>query len=389
MASVVKRTWCSRAPTGHKVRRFAWGYTLQVNGKQERRFNVVWSREDAQEALAARILERDGPLKKSVAKTLGEMVDEYLAQKRALGKRSIRNDEMATAAFLVEFGRNRSLTEIQEAEIARYAERRLTETSQRLKRSVRPATVNRQLAILRGLLRLAKKRRYLTEVPEFDMAKEPEGRLRFLSEDEATRLLAACEEASSDRRMISQRSPYLFAIVTIALNTGMRKGEILGLAWECVDFARGVILLERTKSGRRREVPMNRAVDRVLADLREKQARASDDGVPRGPVFRRTDGSAWGNFRNAFEGACEAAKVFDFRFHDLRHTFGSWLVMRGRPLKEVQELLGHASITMTMRYAHLAPDRLRDAVASLEDFSTKSAQEAVKAALHPVTARQN
>ena len=59
---------------------------------------------------------------------------------------------------------------------------------------------------------------------------------------------------------------------------------------ERVDFARGVILLERTKSGRRREVPMNRAVDRVLADLREKQARASDDGVPRGPVFRRTDG---------------------------------------------------------------------------------------------------
>jgi len=63
--------------------------------------------------------------------------------------------------------------------------------------------------------------------------------------------------------------------------------------------------------------------------------------------------------------------------------------MRGRPLKEVQELLGHASITMTMRYAHLAPDRLRDAVASLEDFSTKSAQEAVKAALQLVTARHN
>lgn len=149
---------------------------------------------------------------------------------------------------------------------------------------------------------VCRKRRYLAEVPEFDMAKEPEGRLRFLSEDEATRLLAACEEASSDRRMISQRSPYLFAIVTIALNTGMRKGEILGLAWECVDVARGVILLERTKSGRRREVPMNRAIDRVLADPREKQAPARDDGEPRGPVFRRTDGSAWGNIRNASSG---------------------------------------------------------------------------------------
>jgi integrase len=239
------------------------------------------------------------------------------------------------------------------------------------------------------LLRLARKRRYITEVPEFDMAREPEGRLRFLSEDEAAKLLAACEEASSDRRMISQRSPYLFAIVTIALNTGMRKGEILGLTGECVDFARGVILLQRTKSGRRREVPMNRAVDRVLADLREKQARASDDGAPLSPAFRRADGSAWGSIRKAFEGACEAAKVSDFRFHDLRHTCASWLVMRGRPLKEVQELLGHASITMTMRYAHLAPDRLRDAVASLEDFSTRSAQEATKTALQPVTTCQN
>lgn len=291
MAIVIKRTWLSRGPTGHKVRKVAWGYTLQNNGKQERRFDAAWSREDAEEALAARILERDAPRKKSVWKTFGEMADEYLAQKRALGKRSIRNDETAIAAFLAEFGQARPLTEIREAEVARYAERRLTEKSQRLKRLVRPATVNRQLAILRALLRLAKKRRYITEVPEFDMAKKPEGRLRFLSEDEAARLLAACEEAASDRRMIAQRSPYLFAIATIALNTGMRRGEILGLTWECVDFARGVILLQRTKSGRRREVPMNRAVDRVLADLREKQARASDDGTPRGPVFRRTTGA--------------------------------------------------------------------------------------------------
>jgi integrase len=93
--------------------------------------------------------------------------------------------------------------------------------------------------------------------------------------------------------------------------------------------------------------------------------------------------------RAAFESACERAKLIDFHFHDLRHTFASWLVMRGRPLKEVQELLGHQTITMTMRYAHLSSDRLRDAVASLDDFSTRSAHEAAATPDSAVNARQN
>ena len=95
-----------------------------------------------------------------------------------------------------------------------------------------------------------------------------------------------------------------------------------------------------------------------------------------GFVFRKRDGRAWGNIRTAFEDACREAKVDNFRFHDLRHTCASWLVMKGRSLKEVQEILGHREFTMTLRYAHLSPDRLRDAVASLERFSTRSAQDA-------------
>src|SRR5882724_4798723 len=95
-----------------------------------------------------------------------------------------------------------------------------------------------------------------------------------------------------------------------------------------------------------------------------------------GLLFRRRNGAAWGNIRTAFERACSVAKILDVRFHDLRHTCASWLIMRERSLKEVQELLGHREFSMTLRYAHLSPDRLRDAVASLEGFSTRSAQGA-------------
>jgi len=114
---------------------------------------------------------------------------------------------------------------------------------------------------------------------------------------------------------------------------------------------------------------MNRAVYDALSAL---------EGPKReGLVFRKRDGGGkWGSIRTAFEGACREAKIEDFRFHDLRHTCASWLVMKGRSLKEVQEILGHREFTMTLRYAHLSPDRLRDAVATLEGFSTRSAHGA-------------
>src|SRR2546426_11515484 len=174
MAAVVKRTWRSRGPTGHKVRKVAWGYTLQVNGQQERRYDAAWSRRDAEEALAKRLLERDAPPPPAKPRTLGELVTEYLDYKRAKGKRSISQDEQIGEKLERGFGVEASVTEITAQRIAQY-------------------------------------------VPKIRLSKEPEGRLRFLSEDEIERLLAACQ----DRR---RKSPYLLSIAMIALNTGMRKG---------------------------------------------------------------------------------------------------------------------------------------------------------------------
>jgi integrase len=358
MPSVFKRTWLGPGPKGRKVRKISWGYTLQVGGKQIRRFSAKWSRDDAQNALAERLLERDAPKEPAKPKALAAVIDEYLEFKRAKGKRSVHHDEYRLRRIKAWFGSDTPITEVTAQRIAQYDRARATEKSRR-KRPVMPATVNRELSILRHLLRLCEEWGYIEKVPRIRLAPEPEGRLRFLAEEEMVRLLTACEQS---------KNPYLSTIVTIALNTGMRKGEILGLEWDRVDFSRGVILAEKTKSGRRREVPMNRDVYDALSKL---------PPVREGFLFRKRTGAAWGNIRTAFERACQEAKLEDFHFHDLRHTCASWLIMKGRSLKEVQELLGHREFSMTLRYAHLSPDRLRDAVASLEGLSSRSTESTV------------
>ena len=349
MAKVVKRTWFSIGPTGHRVKKMGFGFTVQVNGKQARRFDAGWSREQAQDELAKFLLEKDKETAdRSKPRTLGDLAQEYLEFKRLKGKRSLENDTTFIERFKAFFGADSPLSEITAQRIAQYDRHRLAQAS-RLKRPISPASVNRELAVLRHLLRLAEEWGYIQKVPKIRLAKESEGRLRFLSEEEAKRLLTACKDS---------RNPHLKTIVTMALHTGMRRGEIMGLTWDRADFARGVLLLDKTKSGRRREVPMNRAVYDALSSLPSKERE--------GLVFRRSNGVAWGKIRTAFDGACAKAKIEDFRFHDLRHTCASWLVMRARSLKEVQELLGHRTFAMTLRYAHLSPDRLREAVASLE-----------------------
>jgi integrase len=265
------------------------------------------------------------------------------------------------------FGAETPLTEILAPRIAEYRLQRLTRKSERTGHQLAPASVNRELAVLRAVLRLAADEDcgYLKKAPRVRMEKEPQGRLRFLTEAEAGRLLAVCRKAA-EHPVAPRRSPQLYPVVALALNTGMRKGEIMGLEWDRIDFSRGVLQLEMTKNGTRREIPMNQAVYDVLTAL------------PRigGRLFR-------GSVRKAFEGALERAGIKNFHFHDLRHTFASWLAMRGRPLKEIQELLGHKSITQTERYAHLAPERLREAVATLE-FSATSTQSPTVEAQVPV-----
>jgi len=134
------------------------------------------------------------------------------------------------------------------------------------------------------------------------------------------------------------------------------------LAMEDHAAERNPIRPEVTKSGRRREVPLGSNADAALARCRDRFLLPAGPN-PNGYVFGSLN---WNTFRSAREAALAASTVEAVRFHDLRHTFASWLVQRGRTIKEVQAALGHQTIAMTMRYAHLAPDHLRAAVAVLD-----------------------
>ncbi len=165
---------------------------------------------------------------------------------------------------------------------------------------IAPATLNRELASLRCLLRLAVEEwQVLAVMPKIKLLKEPEGRLRFLSEEEIVRLLDVC------RRSLN---PYLATIVTVAINTGMRRGELMRLRWEDVDVSRGVLMVRKSKSGKRREIPMNEACDAALQALLGSKIE--------GPVFRKASGARWGSIRTAWDGAFRLAKLEDVHFPD-------------------------------------------------------------------------
>lgn len=255
------------------MKHVAWGYTLRVNGRREKKFSSEWLTEtDALAALAARLKDIEaGQVSRPAHRTLGQVIEEYLTFKRQGGKRSVDDDELILKRrILPAFGADLSIRKVRADAIARYDKERRGQVSL--------FTVSNELSVLRHLLRLAWKWGYLDQVPEIEMPKKPDGRERYLDEAEITRLLEACGES---------RNPYLRTIVVIALHTGMRKGEILGLEWERVDLSSARITLYKTKSGKPRGIPINRAVYEILIALEPNPDRR------RGRLFRTTTGDGW------------------------------------------------------------------------------------------------
>lgn len=239
--------------------------------------------------------------------------------------------------------------------------------------TVSPATVNRDLMELRAALYKAVQWGLIDAHPMkgFKFAKE-DGKVRFLEDDELLRLLQALDAREADIRAKRasgnewraarnlpllpdlQEQPFadhLKPMVLISLNTGLRRGELFNLQWADINFERRILTVraEVAKSGKARHVPLNTA---AFDTLKQWRSQVMGEGL----VFEGEDGRPFDNVNSAWEGLLKDAKIEGFRWHDMRHDFASRLVMAGIPLNTVRDLLGHADLKTTLRYAHLAPD---------------------------------
>ncbi len=231
----------------------------------------------------------------------------------------------------------------------------------RLNGGNKPATVNRLLATLRHMFTKAVEwdmveEETLRRVRKVKLLQENNRRLRYLAKEEIQALLGHC-------------GSHLKPIVVMALNTGCRKAEILNLRWDQVDLKHGFILLDMamTKNGERREIPINGTLrenlESLFAGTKERPRRLDIPWV----FYDNKTGKPYKDVKRSFITACKKIGIKDFIFHDLRHCFASYLVMAGIDITTVKELLGHKTLTMTLRYSHLSPSHKLRAVDVLDN----------------------
>lgn len=272
---------------------------------------------------------------------------------------------------------SKPLIEIDAAWVERWWSERL-QGKTRAGGTITKATAWRDLASLRSVLSKAVKWGVLEANPLLRLrvkSAQPRSVVRFLSVAEEKRLrhalssrdvsLAAARASANEWRRARKRHLYpefplgayvdhMTPVVLLAMNTGLRRGELLALDWSDINLDARILTVRRenAKSGKQRHVPLNAE---ALAVLKQWMSQTAGAGSVFGVASVK---SSWGSLLTA-------AKVENFRFHDLRHHFASRLVMGGVDLNTVRELLGHADLTMTLRYAHLAPEHLAAAVEKL------------------------
>lgn len=330
-----------------------WASYIDAGGKRTRRSTGTSDRAEAEALLAKWKLEahKGRQWGEQPTRTFDELMLTYLAGPSAT-KRSHDRDTYSMKRLYPVFT-GRELHTLTPADLHRYIKGRRED-------GVGTGTINREIGLLSAALNFAR-HELGWDIPnpaQGRRQKEREGRLRWISRAEAQRLIAAALQ--------EPQAPYLADFIQLALNTGCRRNELLGLEWTRVDLKRNLLFLEacHTKAGKRRSIPLNATARAALLS----RARYRATHCPASAwVFATKDGMRVASIKRSWATACRRSGIADFRIHDLRHTCAAWLVTAGVPLTEIRDLLGHSTIRMTERYAHLAPDNIRVAVDRLED----------------------
>ena len=185
---------------------------------------------------------------------------------------------------------------------------------------------------------------------------EPRGRDRYLNNNERETLLQTCKQSGSS---------YLYTIVIMALCTGMRRGEIMTLIWSDIHFKQKCLILRKTKNGERRRVALSDHLIQILKQYEKIRRIDTDMLFPNNP--RITGNYSPIEFNSSWRSALKKSGIKDFRFHDLRHSAASYLAMNGATSSEIAEILGHKTLNMVKRYAHLSESHTSRVVESMND----------------------
>ncbi len=304
-------------------------------------------------------------------RTFDELMLAYLEVTQREQRSAARTKDCAKHLYAAFTGR--VLTELAAADIRGYITTRRTA-------GIKDATINRELSVLSTAINYAR-REWEWEIPNPVLGRKPrqgEGRVRWLTRAQAVAFIRAAEA--------NTHSHHLADFIRLGLNTGCRRGEMLGLEWSRVDLQNGLIYLEaeHTKGKRRGSVPINEGARQALLN----RARFRAEHRPDSPwVFCDKEGTRIKSVKTAFTTTCRKVGITDFRPHDLRHTCAAWLVQAGVPLAEIRELLRHTTVQMTEKYAHLAPENVRAAVAMLDGNRSRFGHAELREELtHDVTA---
>lgn len=283
--------------------------------------------------------------------TLGELIERYISDELPKKSKNI-NQESQLRWWASELGPY-TLADITPDKISDCRDKLVTGKNS-LDRKFAPATVVRYMAAMSHAFTIAVSEwQWLEDSPMRKVRKPslPRGRVRFLDDEERARLLQTCKES---------RNEYLYLVVVLALSTGMRKAEIMNLRWKDIDLKEQRITVHDTKNKERKVVPLSG----LALELMKAHPRRIDTEL----LFpARTKANQPIDLRTPWETALKHAEIQDFRFHDLRHSAASYLAMNGASLAEIAEILGHKTLQMVRRYAHLSEAHTSSVVASMNE----------------------